>query len=97
MKPARKKKYVVCPCCGHTITASCKACPSCGSDERTGWSEDTYLDGIALPDDDDYDDMLRREFGEAKPLTGYSGRRWVIAVAAVLLLLMALGVMRVLW
>ncbi len=26
-----------------------KACPDCGSDEKTGWSEDTMYDGLDLP------------------------------------------------
>ena len=29
------------------------ACPECGSDEHTGWSEDTYVDGIDLPEEAD--------------------------------------------
>lgn len=25
------------------------SCPECGSDEKTGWSEDTMYDGLDLP------------------------------------------------
>jgi hypothetical protein len=59
-------REVVCPHCGASIRATAAACPECGSDEQTGWSDNTYLDGISLPaDDDDYDDIYEREFGEA--------------------------------
>lgn len=27
------------------------ACPECGSDERTGWSENTLYDGLDLPEE----------------------------------------------
>ncbi len=26
------------------------SCPECGSDEKTGWSEDTIYDGLDLPE-----------------------------------------------
>jgi hypothetical protein len=38
----RKKKTIVtmvCPNCGAVIPAKSPACPECGSDEETGWSE----------------------------------------------------------
>jgi len=43
----------VCPNCGADVPAKAKCCPECGSDEQTGWSEDTYLDGVTLPGEDD--------------------------------------------
>ncbi|MCB9496778.1 MAG: zinc ribbon domain-containing protein [Fibrobacteria bacterium] len=43
----------VCPNCGAELPASAKFCPECGSDDRTGWSEDTYLDGVTLPGEED--------------------------------------------
>ncbi len=58
----KKDDYVVCPHCGGEIKRSAKACPHCGSDEQTGWSERTYLDGIDIGDDFDYDEMVGREF-----------------------------------
>lgn len=39
----------VCPNCGAELPGSAKFCPECGSDDKTGWSEDTYLDGVSLP------------------------------------------------
>lgn len=32
------------------MPAAAKACRECGSDESTGWSEDTLYDGLDLPD-----------------------------------------------
>jgi hypothetical protein len=63
------------------------ACPHCGSDERTGWSADTYLDGIDLPDDVDYDDMVQKEFGGQT--RGAQGRKrpWLTFVVGGILLL----------
>jgi hypothetical protein len=60
-------EYVPCPACGATIKRSAKACPECGADDETGWSDRTYLDGIDLPDDDEYEEALEREFGSAAP------------------------------
>ncbi|MDR0306327.1 MAG: zinc ribbon domain-containing protein [Chitinispirillales bacterium] len=59
--------FFVCPCCGESVPADARACPSCGSDERTGWSQNTYLDGIDLPGlDDDYDELRANEFSSKK-------------------------------
>ncbi|MFT3829817.1 MAG: zinc ribbon domain-containing protein [Opitutaceae bacterium] len=41
-----------CPNCGETVPGGARACPHCGADERTGWSDETYLDGVALPEDE---------------------------------------------
>lgn len=41
-----------CPSCGEAVPAGARACPYCGADERTGWSEETYLDGVDLPEDE---------------------------------------------
>ena len=63
------KTTFVCPNCGGDVPTKAKACPHCGSDENTGWSEDTYLDGIGLYDDSDYEAFIHREFGRpARPM-----------------------------
>jgi hypothetical protein len=93
---ARKKKdLAVCPHCGAAIPGSASACPVCGSDERTGWSDSTYLDEIDLPlDEDEYDEMVAREFGNTA--TGRSGRgKWIIIAGAVVLIVFLLGYLRV--
>jgi len=57
---------VVCPFCGEPISRNAKACRHCGSDEKTGWSENTYLDGIDIPDQTEYNELLESEFGSPK-------------------------------
>lgn len=52
MKKQRPSSFV-CPNCGADVPGNAKSCPECGSDENTGWSDDTYLDGISLPELDD--------------------------------------------
>jgi hypothetical protein len=84
--------WIACPHCGERIPRKAKACRHCGSDERTGWSEATYLDGVDLPEEGDYDAGLERE-GFAKPKADV--RRWLTAaVASLLLLLFALWLAR---
>jgi glutaredoxin len=80
-----------CPNCGETVPAGAAACPYCGADERTGWSEDTYLDGIELPEDagTDYERMIERETGDGLP-TGV--RAWFSFGLVLLLALMISGV-----
>ncbi len=74
-----------CPNCGADLPRNAKACPECGSDEQTGWSEQARYDGLDLPDDDfDHEDFVQREFGgqELKP----RGIHWIWWATAVLLL-----------
>lgn len=69
-----------CPACGEEVPAGAKACPHCGSDDETGWSDKTYLDGVELYDGDDYQDSLRREFGGPAPKR--SNMALIIAIIA---------------
>ncbi len=68
-----------------------KACPECGSDEQTGWSERATGQRLGLPDEEfDYDKFVAEEFGEPKREVrphGISRFWWVIAVGVVLLFL----------
>lgn len=47
---ARRRASFPCPVCGERVPAGATACRECGSDERTGWSEDTLYDDLDLPD-----------------------------------------------
>jgi len=53
---------ILCNFCGEKIQRKFKACPFCGSDEKTGWSDETYLDGIDVGDTFDYNETLENEF-----------------------------------
>jgi len=61
----KNNQSFVCPVCGALLPANAKVCRDCGSDDNTGWAENTYMDGIDLPfDDDEYEEMKAREFGD---------------------------------
>ena len=62
-----------------------RACPECGADEQTGWSEAARTDGLDLPDEDfDYDDFVKREFGDKSAVPrGIHWFWWVIALLVV--------------
>ncbi len=66
-----------------------RACPECGADEQTGWSETARTDGLDLPDEEfDYNDFVKREFGgEGAMPRGVHWFWWVVAVALVVLAL----------
>ncbi|MCP4373978.1 MAG: zinc-ribbon domain-containing protein, partial [Deltaproteobacteria bacterium] len=40
--------YFACPNCGAEVPSKARACPECGSDENTGWSEETMYDDLGL-------------------------------------------------
>jgi RNA polymerase subunit RPABC4/transcription elongation factor Spt4 len=83
---ARKGESFPCPHCGGMVPPGARACPECGSDERTGWSEWTYLDGIDLPDASDYEETLRREGLRGSEKAHSRGRFWVAAALLLILL-----------
>jgi hypothetical protein len=71
------------------------ACPECGSDDRTGWSDADDLEtaSLDLPDtemsDEDYEDFLARELG-ARPRKRAPLWVWVVVILLVLGLLASL-------
>ncbi len=84
----------LCPACGGEVKKGAIACPHCGSDERTGWSDRTYLDGLDIGDDIDYEELREQEFPSRNP-----PRRklsWIVIVAAILLILAAAGFIKML-
>lgn len=72
----------VCPNCGAEVPRNAKACPECGSDEQTGWSEEAHASGLDLPDPEfNYQDFVQREFGNATPVPrGVLWFWWVLAL-----------------
>lgn len=77
--------WVACPHCGEKIRKDASACRHCGSDDRTGWSEGTYMDGIDTPEEGDYEEGLERE-GFSKPAT--SKDKLVLGAISVVLILL---------
>lgn len=79
----------ICPNCGAKVPPRAKACPECGADEQTGWSEAAEADGLDLPDENfDYDDYVKREFGAKSPVPrGIHWFWWVVALVAAAALL----------
>lgn len=39
-----------CPNCGDYVEEGALACESCGSCKETGWSDESYYDGLDLPE-----------------------------------------------
>ena len=80
-----------CPNCGADLSPDARACPECGSDEHTGWSEDAPSDALGLPDAEfDYDDFVRREFEPDRLKPRGIGWFWWAVAAVVLLAFLAL-------
>ena len=48
MKDAR----FICPVCCEEVPRNAKSCPDCGACDQSGWSDDQYLDGLDLPEED---------------------------------------------
>lgn len=71
-----------CPNCGAEVPAHAQACPACGADEKTGWSEEAHVGGLDLPGESfDYEDFVEREFGKKKVLPhGISWFWWLVAI-----------------
>ena len=78
-----------CPVCGAEVPERARACPECGADEHTGWSEQARYDDLGVPDDApfDYADFVQREFGGKKPAR--KGRALWIGVTILILLAFA--------
>jgi len=84
----------VCPICGAGVPRQAKACPGCGADEETGWSDEalqaTAAD-LGLPEAEfDYDEFVRQEFGRPAPKPrGLSWWWWLVGLALLLAILFA--------
>jgi hypothetical protein len=75
----------LCPHCGAELPQNAKACPECGSDENTGWSERAQSDGLGLPDEEfEYEDFVKREFGDQGPVPrGLHWFWWLVGITVV--------------
>jgi uncharacterized membrane protein YvbJ len=82
----------ICPNCGAEVPRNAKACPGCGSDENTGWSETAYASNLGLQDEEfNYGEFVKEEFGSgaAKP-RGISWLWWLVALLLIGLFLYSL-------
>jgi hypothetical protein len=87
----RKRTPKVCPVCGEDVPPKALACPECGACHNSGWKEDadTY-DGLDLPDDEfDYDEYVKKEFGDDQGPAQGNAIWWVTALVILLILLAA--------
>jgi len=74
----------VCPNCGAVVPRHAKACPGCGSDETTGWSDYAHASNLGIPEEHfDYGNFVKEEFGSRrlKP----RGLHWIWWLTALLL------------
>ncbi len=80
----------ICPNCGTAVPPKAKACPECGADEHTGWSEEAQNDGLDLPGQPfDYDDFVKREFGREQVVPrGLHWFWWLVALAVLIMLVL---------
>jgi len=81
--------YFVCPVCGTEVPIKAAACPECGSDDETGWSEDTIYDGVNLPE---FEASYEEAFGDgvAKQSKSLFQNRifmFIVAIIAVIIFL----------
>lgn len=84
-----------CPNCGATVPAGANACPECGSDESTGWSQKAYCESLGIPDPDeefDHDAFVENEFSRTGKKTARSPLVWTIAAIVVIFVL--IGIIR---
>lgn len=78
-------EFFECPVCGTEVSRKARACPECGSDEETGWSEAAQYTHL-LPD--------REEHGAA---SSSAWRQYMLPVAAMVGLSGVLMVAGFLW
>jgi hypothetical protein len=79
---AKREAPKECPVCGEDVPRGALACPACGADHKSGWRIDADIhDGLDLPDDDcDYDEFVKREFGNRAKPAGVKTIWWITAI-----------------
>jgi hypothetical protein len=79
-----------CPQCGAEVPRRARACPECGSDETTGWSDDAATGDLGLPEPEfDYRRFVSEEFG-ADRKAGHLHWVWCAVAAGLLLVFLRL-------
>jgi len=84
----------LCPHCGAELARDARFCRECGSDERTGWSDEAEGGAWEAPalDDFDYEGFLERELPGSAPRARRVRARELRRLAWVALLLLFLWV-----
>jgi uncharacterized membrane protein YvbJ len=78
----------ICPNCGAEVPPRAKACPECGADEETGWSEQAQSQRLGLPDEEfNYQEFIENEFAAEKKTVRPAGISWLWWIVAVVLVL----------
>ena len=78
----------ICPNCGAEVPAKARACPECGADEQTGWSEKAKYDQLGIPDESfNYEEFVREEFEGGRSNSNSRNFHYVWLFFAVLLIL----------
>ncbi len=76
----------ICPNCGVEVPRAATACPECGADDQTGWSENAQSQRLGLPDEEfNYDEFVKQEFGSGKTIRPH-GISWLWWLTAIMLL-----------
>ena len=78
------------PNCGAVVPPQARACPGCGSDESTGWSDSATASHLGIPEEKfDYEDFVQEEFAH-RPLKprGIHWLWWLTALVLIALFLL---------
>lgn len=68
----------ICPNCDAEVPMKALSCPECGSDEQTGWSDDTMYDGMDLPAFETY---------EKAPAVSFFRNKYFLYIVAIITIL----------
>ncbi|MEI6077325.1 MAG: hypothetical protein WCS94_17220 [Verrucomicrobiota bacterium] len=76
----------ICAHCGGKVPVKAKVCPHCGSDETTGWSKETNVGELGIPEEEfAYNEFINHEFGTSLKPRGVSWIWWITAALLALL------------
>lgn len=98
----KRRPTFTCSHCGADVAARSLACPECGSDAGTGWSEQSSdwtgdpPAGYGEDPDFDYEEALRAEglAAGSRPSRAALRRRWLVTVSVLLIVCILLWLLR---
>jgi hypothetical protein len=83
-KPTQRSAPETCPVCGEDVPRNALACPECGADHNSGWSDEAAYDALDLPDDSfNYGEFVRQEF-DASRRPSMKPAWWITGVLLIL-------------